>query len=169
MKRIVVLSQILSLAMMWIFASQTWASGVVTDTAQTIQVSGLEAYPQITIALVVWLLVAFVGRYTKTLFGRFMLTCVSMLTVAILSPIWFESAAGSLTILSPQIAKATGVSDWPAQSQLISNGTYNHLSADLFVIFLIAGFIASITASWIPAKGSKATPLTTRIDNLPSW
>ncbi len=169
MKRIVVLSQILSLAMMWIFASQTWASGAVTDTAQTIQVSGLEAYPQITIALVVWLLVAFVGRYTKSLFGRFMLTCVSMLTVAILSPIWFESAAGSLTILSPLIAKASGISDWAAQSELISNGTYNHLSADLFVIFLIVGFIASIAASWIPAKGLKATPLTTRIDNLPSW
>lgn len=44
MKRIVVLSQILSLAMMWIFASQTWASAVVTDTAQTIKVTGLEAY-----------------------------------------------------------------------------------------------------------------------------
>jgi len=169
MKKIVVLFQLISLAMMWIFASQTWALAVITDTEQTVQVSGLEAYPQIAIALVVWPLVAFVGRYTKSLFGRFMLTCVSFLTVAILSPIWFESAAGSLTILSPLIAKATGVSDWAAQSELISNGTYNHLSADLFVIFLIVSFIASITGSWTPSKGTKATPLTTRIDNLPSW
>jgi hypothetical protein len=154
---------------MWVLASQTWASAVIIDTDQAVQISGLEAYPQISIALVVWLLIAFVVRYTRSLFSRFMLTAVLFLSVAILAPILFESSSGSLTILSPSLAKATGVSDWTTQSNLISDGIYNHLAADLFLVFLIVGFLASAVRNWQPAKGRTGSVLTTRIDDLPSW
>jgi hypothetical protein len=165
----VLLFQLLSVFGMWLMTSQTWASATITESQMRVEVSGLEAYPQITVSLVVWLLLVFVAGYVKSFFGRFLLSAVSILTTAILSPTWFESASGSLSILSPKIGKLTGVSDWATQGSLISNESYNHLAADLFIIFLIIAFASSITRYWLPSKGTRITSLKTRIDDLPRW
>ena len=168
MKRLVVSVQLLSIALLWIFGSQVWASATITDQAKSIQVTGLEAYPQLLVGLVVWLLIAFVARYVKSLFGKFLLTAVTVLLIATMSPVWFESASGSLSVLSSSISKLTGVSDWASQSQLLSDGYYNHLAADLFVIFLILCFTTSIVRIWQNTSSDGSKPLT-RIDQLPKW
>ena len=168
MKRLLIPIQLASIAVLWILGSQTWASAFVAETQQEVQVSGLEAYPQLSIVLAVWLLIAFVARYLRSLFARFMMSAVLVLSMAILSPILFESASGSLAILSPSLSKATGVSDWATQSNLIDGGFYNHLATDLFVVFLVIGFIASTANCWQAPKGQKSS-LSTRIDELPKW
>lgn len=169
MKRLVLLLQLASVLGMWIMTSQTWAGARISETQQQVEITGLEAYPQITVSLVVWLLLVFVAGYVKSFFGRFLLSAISVLTTAILAPTWFESASGSLTILSQKISKLTGVSDWASQGSLISNSYYNHLAADLFIIFLIVAFASSMTRYWLPAKGAKIIELKTRIDDLPQW
>jgi hypothetical protein len=167
-KRLVVSAQLLSISLLWIFGSQVWASATITDQARSIQVTGLEAYPQLLVGLVVWLLIAFVSRYVKSLFGKFLLTAVTVLLIATMSPVWFESASGSLSVLSPSVAKLTGVSDWASQSQLLSNGFYNHFAADLFVITLIVCFSATVIRIWKNTSPDGSKPLT-RIDQLPKW
>lgn len=168
MKRLIVLTQLLSIALLWIFGSQVWASATITEQAKAIEITGLEAYPQLLVGLVVWLLIAFVARYVKSLFGKFLLTAITVLLIATMSPVWFESASGSLSVLGPSISKFTGVSDWASQSPLLSNGFYNHLAADLFVIALIICFTATVIRIWQNSANDGSKPLT-RIDQLPKW
>lgn len=151
-------------------ASQTWASAVVTDSRTAISISAIDAYPQLTLILVAWTLAFWLARYLKSFFTRFIVTAVIVLLFASAFPIWFESASGSLQVLSPQIAKLTGISDWETQSGLLSQGYYNHFAADFFIILLVMALVAAIVSIWLPAKGQKlSSQFTTRIDNLPSW
>ena len=168
MRRIALITQVASIVFLWVFGSQVWAEATVTEQAKLIQISGLEAYPQLTIGMVVWLLIAFVSKYIKSLFGKFIISAASVLIVATMSPIWFESASGSMTILGPQISKLTGVSDWGSQVALISNENYNHLAADLFVILLVVCFASTLIRIWQRNGEKGAVPLT-RIDQLPKW
>jgi len=168
-RRLALVAQLASIVGMWILSSQVWASANITETNKPVQVSGLEAYPQLSITLVVWLLICFVSGYAKSLFPRFILSAISIFTVSIQAPVWFESASGSLAVLGTSVAKITGVSDWEAQQNLIDAGFYNHFAADLFVILLIICFIATITRIWARTSAAKSTPLTTRIDDLPNW
>ena len=169
MRRISILVNLVSILFAWIFASQVWASTTVIESQSSLSVSGLDAYPQITFILLTGILVLWLTRYLNSLFAKFLTTAVVILLFATASPTWFESASGSLSILSPQISKSTGVSDWLGQSELIQNSIYNHLSADLFVISLISWFASLVIILWSKKKGQKDNNLATRIDNLPSW
>lgn len=169
MRRISLLTHLGSTILAWFFASQVWASATVIESQNNLSVSGLDAYPQITFILLTGLLILWLTRYLNSLFAKFLTTAVVILLFATASPTWFESASGSLSILSPQISKATGVSDWLGQSELITNSFYNHFAADLFVIFLITWFISLVSLLWMKKKNQNATNLVTRIDNLPSW
>ncbi|MEY3856169.1 MAG: hypothetical protein RJA45_639 [Actinomycetota bacterium] len=169
MRRISILINVVSILLAWMFASQVWASTTVIESQTGLSVSGLDAYPQISFILLTGVLVLWLTRYLNSLFAKFLTTAVVILLFATASPTWFESASGSLSILSPQISKSTGVSDWLGQSELIQNSSYNHLSADLFVISLISWFISLLIILWSKKKGQKDTNLATRIDNLPSW
>ena len=169
MRRISFLLNLGSTFSAWIFASQVWASTTVIESQTRLSVTGIDAYPQITFILLTGLLILWLTRYLNSLFAKFLTSAIVILLFATASPTWFESASGSLSILSPQISKSTGVSDWLGQSELIQNSSYNHLSADLFVISLISWFISLLIILWSKKKGQKDTNLATRIDNLPSW
>lgn len=169
LKRLIAPAIFLSVIAMWVFAAQTWASANIRDTETQIAVSALDAYPQLTLIFVSWLLILFITRYVQSLFGRFILSAVLILLFATAAPVWFESASGSLNILREQIAAKTAVSDWQAQLELIDNGVYNHLYADGFVLLLIASLTLSLVQVWFgQSRNSKARNLT-RIDSLPKW
>ncbi len=168
-RRYALLLNLLCILAMFLLGSQVWASATVTESMKVVQISGLEAFPQLSVILVAWLLIVFISRYTKSLFGRFILSAVLMLLFATATPVWFESAAGSLAILGPQIGAITGVGDWNAQASLISNSNFNHLFADFFIISLIVSLGLSLYAIWTSPSGAAAKNLTTRIDRLPKW
>jgi hypothetical protein len=168
-KKIIALIFASSVLAMWVLASQVWAESDIVDSATRISISGLVAYPQLTFILMAWTVILVIGRYLKTFFGKFLLSSISILLFATAAPIWFESASGSLAILSPLVAEAVGVSDWRSQEQLLTNTFYNHLAADLFVIALISGLISSLVFLWIGLSRQHSRPFATRIDNLPRW
>ena len=169
LRRIALPLNLIALIVAWIFASQTWASTIVSESQTTLSISGLDAYPQITFILLTGLLILWVSKYLGSIFGKFLTTAITVLLFATASPVWFESASGSFSILSPQISKVTGVSDWLGQSDLIKNSQYNHLAADSFVIFLIIWLISLIYLLWSKPKGKARAEFVTRIDKLPSW
>lgn len=154
---------------MWVLASQTWASANIEETNQPISVTGLEAFPQLTISLVIWLLIAFVSGYLKSLFPRFLLSAISVFNLAIQAPVLFESAGGSLSVLSSAITRLTGVSGWDSQEVLITNGEYGHFVADLFIVLLLVCFMATVTRIWLKSTFRNEKALVTRIDDLPKW
>jgi hypothetical protein len=169
MRRYAVFLNLICILSMFVLGSQVWASAVVSESMSAIHISGLEAFPQLSVILVAWLLIVFISRYTKSLFGRFMLTAVLVLLFATATPVWFESAAGSLAILGPQIGGLTGVGDWASQQELISNSSFNHLFADAFIIALILSLGLSLYSIWTSPSGGPVKNLTTRIDRLPKW
>lgn len=169
MRRIAVLANLLSVILAWIFASQVWASTTVSESQNRLSVTGLDAYPQVTFILLTGLLMLWLSRYLNSLFSKFLTSAVSLLLFATASPIWFESASGSLSILRSQISKATGVSDWLGQSDLIESSVYNHFAADMFVIFIITWLVSLFLLLWLRRSGENKANLATRIDKLPSW
>lgn len=169
MRRIALIVNVLSLLAAWALATQVWAATTVIESQTRLAVSGLEAYPQLPFLLMTGILILWVSRYLSSVFSKFLTTAVAVLLFATASPVWFESASGSLSILSPQISKATGVSDWLGQSGLIQNSFYNHLAADSFVIALIFWFVSLVLLLWVRRHGESKNVFVTRIDNLPSW
>lgn len=169
MRRLALLVNLASLIGSWILASQVWAAATVTVTQTRLEISGLDAYPQLSFLLLTGLLILWLSRYLNSIFSKFLTTAVVFLLLATASPVWFESASGSLAILGPQIAKATGVSDWLGQSELIQGGFYNHTIADSFVIALILWFLSLVFLLWTKRAGESKKEFVTRIDNLPSW
>lgn len=168
MKRFTLLIQLSSVIALFVLGSQSWAEAIVTDQEKLVSISGLEAYPQMSIGITILLLISLVSRYVKSLFGKFLLSAVAFLVLATLAPVWFESSAGSLSILGPQIGAITGVSDWEAQASLITQGVYNHLASDLFVIALIFCFVSTLLRVW-QIQGAATKVSLTRIDQLPKW
>ncbi|MFM2384833.1 MAG: hypothetical protein RL166_707 [Actinomycetota bacterium] len=169
MRRFTLLINISSLVIAWYFASQQWATATISETGQVLAISGLDAYPQLSFLMLTGLLLLWLSRYLNSLFSKFLASAVSVLLLATSSPIWFESASGSASILSPQIAKATGVSDWLGQAELIEKVVYNHIAADFFIIALIIWFGSLVWFVWSASATEKAKKLVTRIDNLPNW
>lgn len=169
MRRMVVTVFAGSVIAMWVLASQVWAESDIIESGTRISITGLAAYPQLTFILVAWTIILAIGRYIKSVFGKFLISAISILLFATAAPVWFESASGSMAILSPQISKVTGVSDWVSQGELLTNSFYNHLSADLFVIALIIGFTSSLVFLWMGLTRRDPLTFATRIDNLPRW
>lgn len=169
MRRLSFVVNLVSLVTCWFFASQTWASATIIETNQSVTISGLDAYPQLTFLLVTGLLIIWLSRYLNSLFSKFLTTAVAVLLLATSAPVWFESAAGSIAILAPQIAKATGVSDWLGQSELLERTSFDHFSADMCVLGLIFWFLSIAWLIWSPRIGEKSEKLVTRIDKLPNW
>lgn len=169
MRRLFLVTNLLSIGVAWFSASQIWASATISETGQLVSISGLDAYPQVTFLLLTGVLIVWLTRYLTSLFSKFLASAVAVLLAATSAPIWFESAAGSISILTPQIAKLTGVSDWLGQSELIELIVYNHLFSDTFILTLIFWFFSVLGLIWAPRASSKSDKLVTRIDNLPSW
>ena len=170
MRKALLLSNFLLLAASWILASQVWARGVLVDTEKTISVTAVEAYPQVTIVLVVWALLSIFTRYFTSFFSKFLFTAITILLFATVSPMWFDSAAGNLNILKPQITKLTGIADWNSAMSQLESSFYEHTYADIFVIVIVLGLVSTLARIWL-AGGSEnsAVQLTTRIDKLPKW
>jgi hypothetical protein len=109
-------------------------------------------------------------RYFTSFFSRFIFTAVTVLLFATVSPMWFDSAAGNLNILRPQITKLTGIADWSSAMAQIEQSFYNHTAADFFVIVIVLGLLSTLLRIWlVESDEEKKTQLTTRIDNLPKW
>lgn len=169
MRRAALLIDLLALLGMFICGSQVWASATLAESLARVEISGLEAFPQLSVILVAWVLILFVSRYVDSLFGRFILSAVLFLLFATSAPVLFESASGSLKVLSPRIAALTGIGDWNAQVLLLTDTAFSHLYADLFIIMLIVSFTTTLILIW-SRRGSSAKPaLSTRIDRLPEW
>lgn len=169
MRKIAILVNLVALLVSWVLASQVWAAATIVESQTRLSISGLDAYPQLTFLLLTGLLILWLTRYLNSVFSRFLTTAVVVLLFATASPVWFESASGSLAILGPQISKATGVSDWLGQSELIHDSFYNHVIADSFVIALIAWFLSLVLLLWSKRTGETKKEFVTRIDKLPSW
>jgi hypothetical protein len=170
MRRALLLSNFLLLISAWILASQVWASGVLVDTEKFISVTAVEAYPQVTIVLVVWALLSIFTRYFKSFFSKFLFTVITILLFATVSPMWFDSAAGNLDILRPQITKLTGIADWNSALAQLESSFYDHTVADFFVIVLVLGLVSTLARIWLGAdKSQGGNQMTTRIDKLPKW
>lgn len=169
MRRIVIFLFACSVISMWIMASQVWAQAEIIGSNTLVSITGLNAYPQLTFILVAWSIIFAIGRYINSIFGKFLISSVSVLLFATAAPVWFESASGSMSILSPEITKVTGISDWISQGDVITNPIYNHLSADLFLIGMIVGLVSSLFYLWMGLRSADSRNFTTRIDNLPRW
>lgn len=168
-RRVVLFANVLSLIVGFTFASQTWARVTLVDNPKELQISGTEAYPQLTFVFGLGLAMIWLARYFNSLFSKFLASAVLFLLAATALPVMFDSASSSLEVLKPQIAAVTGISDWLGQSQLISASYYNNFAADLTVLSVLVGFVCSTVLLWIPKPGQKQKRLSTRIDNLPSW
>ena len=154
----------------WITSSQVWATAVIAESQAEVSNTAIEGYPQLTFVLITWVLTFWLIRYLKSVFSQFLVSAVSLLLFSTLFPIWFDSASGSITILSGLIAKKTGVSDWEGQRLLLASSEFNHLAADGFVISIVVAFVALLFLIWLPKNSGEKTPrFVTRIDNLPSW
>lgn len=170
MRRALLLTNFLLLLTAWILASQVWASGVLLDSEKTLSVTAVEAYPQVTIVLVVWALLSIFTRYFSSFFSKFLFTAITILLFATISPMWFDSAAGNLNILKPQITKLTGIADWNAALSQLSSSFYDHTVSDLFVIVIVLGLVSTLARIWLGAQKQRlGGQLTTRIDKLPKW
>lgn len=169
MRRIVLLVNIFSLLSAWLCASQTWASADIIESGKTVSTSGLEGYPQLAFLLATGILILWLSRYMNSVFSKFLTSAVVVFLIAAASPVWFDSASGSLSILGGQISKLTGVSDWLGQGDLLKNTFFNHLMADLFVIATIFWFLSLLFLIWAGKPGQERKEFVTRIDNLPSW
>jgi hypothetical protein len=169
MRRVALLLNFFALFGMFLFGSQIWASATLSESFVRVEISGLEAFPQLSVILVAWLLIVFVSRYVVSLFGRFMLSAVLFLLFSTAAPVWFESASGSLKALGPKIAAITGIGDWKAQSDLLKDGSFAHIYADLFVILLIISFAVTLLLVWSDSGSRARAALSTRIDRLPKW
>lgn len=166
-RRVTIAVYLTTLVASWLLASQTWASAKIIESQEVVSITASEAYPQLTLIFLAWSLVFWMTRYLNSAFSKFLVSAVVILLFATASPVWFESASGSLNILAPQIAKKTGVSD--AGSALIIESHYNHLAADGFVIALILCLVSAMMLIWLPRPGVKGREFVTRIDKLPSW
>lgn len=170
MRKALVLGNFVFLVAAWILASQVWASGILVETEEAISVTAVEAYPQVTIVLVVWALLSIFTRYFTSFFSKFLFTAVTVLLFATISPMWFDSAAGSLGILKPQITKLTGIADVNAALSQLETSVYDHTTADVFVIVIVLGLLSTLARIWVGSvKNGSNTQLATRIDNLPNW
>ena len=169
MRRAALLVNLLALLGMFILGSQVWASATLTESLVRVEISGLEAFPQLSVILVAWILIVFVSRYVDSLFGRFILSAVLFLLFATSAPVLFESSSGSLKVLSPRIAAVTGIGDWNAQVLLLTDTAFAHLYADLFIILLIVSFTMTLVLIWSRRGSSPKRALSTRIDRLPEW
>lgn len=167
--RVALLTNITTLVSSWIWSSQIWASAIVSESQTEVSITGLAAYPQVSFLLLTGVLILWLSKYMNSVFSKFITTAVIVLLVSAASPVWFESASGSLSILSPEIAKVTGVSDWLGQTELIISSFYNHVAADFFVIALILWFATLVIFIWSNKPGQVKKQFVTRIDNLPSW
>jgi hypothetical protein len=169
MRRIVVFLNLVALIAAWVLASQTWAATTVIDTQNRLSISGLDAYPQLSFLLITGLLILWLTRYLNSVFSKFLTSAVVVLLMATSSPVWFDSAAGSVSILNQEISKVTGVSDWLGQSTLIEKSYYNHFMADVFVISLMIWCTTLVYILWSKRPGESKKEFVTRIDKLPSW
>jgi preprotein translocase subunit SecG len=160
---------LVSIGVGWIFASQIWAKATLLDNAKTVSVSGVDAYPQLTFIFCIGLLMLWLMRYFNSVFTKFLANAVLALMLSTSLPVLFDSASSSLQILSPQISKVAGISDWLGQAELIKSSTYNNLAADVTVIALGIWFITSIALLWATKPGQTDKDFVTRIEKLPSW
>ncbi len=168
-RRISLLINLATLVSSWILSSQVWASAVVSEAQTEVSITGMAAYPQVSFLLLTGVLILWLMKYLNSVFSKFITTAVVVLLVSAASPVWFESASGSLSILRPEIAKVTGVSDWLGQTELINGSFYNHFAADFFVLALILWFATLVIYIWSNKPGQQKKQFVTRIDNLPSW
>jgi len=168
-KRLSILISLLSIVTAWILSGQVWAIATITETQQQISATATESYPQIALVLTIWLLIILFSRYVKGFFGKFLLSAVTLLLFATVSPVWFDSAAGNVQILSGAITKAVGISDWQAQQELLTKVYYQHTIADFFVIAIIVGLISTLFVVWSGLPKGNASILETRVDRLPKW
>lgn len=168
-RRVAFLINIATFVCSWILSSQIWASAIVSESQTEVSMTGMAAYPQVSFLLLTGVLILWLTNYLNSVFSKFITSAVVVLLVSAASPVWFESASGSLSILKPEIAKVTGVSDWLGQTDLINSSFYNHFAADFFVITLILWFVTLVIYIWSNKPGQKDKQFVTRIDNLPSW
>lgn len=169
MRRIFLTVYLLAVGAGWLLASQVWSAARIIDSQKHIEVSALDAYPQLSVIFVVWLLLVWLLRYFNSGFTKFMLSAVIFLLFSTAAPVWFDSAAGSFALLSPQISKLTGVSDFAGQASLIDSLTFNHGAADFFIISMVLAVISGIALVWLPKRTQERSNFSTRIDKLPSW
>lgn len=169
LRRVALIANLAFIAAAWFCASQVWASAVIFDTQEAVSISATEAYPQLIIVFSAGILLVWISRYLEAVFARFISSAVVLFLFAAAAPVWFDAASGSLNILATQITKKTGVSDWIAQSELITKSFYNHLASDIFILALIGWLISAITLLWTRKAGSASPKFATRIDKLPSW
>lgn len=169
MRKLSVALNILAVLSLWILASQIWASATISQTQNEISISGIDAYPQIVLILLIGLLVLWLAKYLNSLFAKFLTSTVVVLLFATAAPIWFESASGSLAVLRPQLTATTGISDLQGQMELVSTNSYNHLAADGFVVALFIWCASLLLLIWSRNSGISGKQFGTRIDKLPSW
>ena len=169
LRRVSFALNLLAIALGWFCASQIWATAELIDTPNVITASGTDSYPQLTFIFSTGLVMLWLARYFNSIFSKFLASAVLALMVSTSLPVLFDASSGSLSILSPQITKVSGISDWLAQTQLITHSVYNSTAADITLICVMICFLTSLVLLWTKKPGQTKKQFTTRIDNLPSW
>lgn len=127
----------LLLAIAIVGAAQTWQSATLTETAAQLSINGFAAYPQIGLVIALQLLVLFGSRYWKFVPALIAMIIGAALSALAILPILQSTMSNRWHLLQSQITAATGLADWLAQREAISD-----LQVNTLAIWLTIGALA---------------------------
>lgn len=135
-----------------ILASLEWQSAVISETGARLAISGYESYPQIGLFLALQVVALFGARYWSKRTSRIAVVLVGLFSALAVTPVAAVAASNSLQILHLKVEKATGISDWVSQLEVMDGLTTNYLA----IVGIVAAMILLVGVSVLNAFNRRA-------------
>jgi hypothetical protein len=140
------------LALVALLASLEWQSATITETGAFVSITGFESYPQIGLFLALQVVSIFGSRYWSTRTARVAIVLVGLFSALAITPVASAAGSNSLELLRLKLEKATGISDWVSQTEVIGS-----LNTNQFMIWgIVVAMSLLVTLSLLSAFNRRA-------------
>ena len=147
---------ILLMAVITIGASLTWQSARLDEQALSVEASGFSGFTEIGLFLALQILGLFGVRYWNRLGAWIATSLVALLSIATIWPILSAVASEDFRIIQKQVTKLTGIADWQAQTDVLTNLSVNMPAILTTVIAMLALAVWSIRGAIAKRQAKRA-------------
>ena len=145
------------MAVITIGASLTWQSAQLDEQGVTIEASGFSGFTQIGLFLALQILGLFGVRYWNRLGAWIATSLVALLSVATIWPILGAVASADFRIIQKQVTKLTGIADWQAQAEVLTNLSVNMPAILTTLVAMLALAVWSIRGAVSKRQAKRST------------
>lgn len=145
------------MAVITVGASLTWQSAHLDEQGVTIEASGFSGFTQIGLFLALQILGLFGVRYWNRLGAWIATSLVALLSVATISPILGAVASADFRLIQKQVTKLTGIADWQAQAEVLTNLSVNMPAILTTLVAMLALAVWSVRGAVSMRQAKRST------------